>query len=205
MTLGRVVHGTGAARPSRAPARSDPPDRVDSGPRHGSHGPAPTDRPAGACAAGSGAGRGASGSDRMFRWLALAAGLLVLVDPRADRVLDHEERVAVVPRGGLRDLRRQLGPGEGPVRRRGDDLRHLPRRHHRARDLGAGEHRHRAVRHRDRAASRSRKPIIYVVDLLAAIPSVVYGLWALARADAAAGRASTQSISDGDVGHPDHR
>jgi phosphate transport system permease protein len=30
------------------------------------------------------------------------------------------------------------------------------------------------------AHKRMRKPIIYVVDLLAAIPSVVYGLWALA-------------------------
>src|SRR6476469_7602088 len=29
------------------------------------------------------------------------------------------------------------------------------------------------------AAPRLRKPIIYAVDLLAAIPSVVYGLWAL--------------------------
>src|SRR5690242_232371 len=30
------------------------------------------------------------------------------------------------------------------------------------------------------APRRFRKPVIYVVDLLAAIPSVVYGLWALA-------------------------
>ncbi len=30
------------------------------------------------------------------------------------------------------------------------------------------------------APSRMRKPIVYAVDLLAAIPSVVYGLWALA-------------------------
>ena len=30
------------------------------------------------------------------------------------------------------------------------------------------------------APRRLRKPVIYVVDLLAAIPSVVYGLWALA-------------------------
>ena len=30
------------------------------------------------------------------------------------------------------------------------------------------------------APRRLRKPVIYIVDLLAAIPSVVYGLWALA-------------------------
>ena len=38
------------------------------------------------------------------------------------------------------------------------------------------------------APRRLRKPIIYTVDLLAAIPSVVYGLWALARAAPAARR-----------------
>ena len=101
-------------------------------------------------------------TDHLFRWIALASGLLVLVDPRADRVHHHQERVAVVPRRGLRDLRRQLGPGQGPVRRRRDDLRHLPRRHHRAGARGADQHRHRAVRHRDRApsgfASRSSTP-----------------------------------------------
>ena len=52
----------------------------------------------------------------------------------------------------------------------------------------------------DRCAS----PIIYIVDLLAAIPSVVYGLWALA--------VLTGPLADiydehlvGHVGHPDHR
>src|SRR6478736_8611171 len=30
------------------------------------------------------------------------------------------------------------------------------------------------------APKRLRKPVIYIVDLLAAIPSVVYGLWAMA-------------------------
>ena len=34
------------------------------------------------------------------------------------------------------------------------------------------------------APRRLRKPVIYIVDLLAAIPSVVYGLWALAVLDA---------------------
>ena len=38
------------------------------------------------------------------------------------------------------------------------------------------------------APRRLRKPIIYTVDLLAAIPSVVYGLWALVVLDPAAGR-----------------
>ena len=57
-------------------------------------------------------------------------------------------------------------------------LRHVPRGLPRAADRGADQHRHRAVRHRDRAAPTA-KPVIYIVDLLAAIPSVVYGLWAI--------------------------
>ncbi len=44
---------------------------------------------------------------------------------------------------------------------------------------GAAQHRHRAV-HEQLAPRRVRRPVIYLVDLLAAIPSVVYGLWALA-------------------------
>ena len=43
------------------------------------------------------------------------------------------------------------------------------------------------------APRRLRKPVIYTVDLLAAIPSVVYGLWALARADASRSPTSTRA------------
>ena len=49
-----------------------------------------------------------------------------------------------------------------------------------------------------------RKPIVYIVDLLAAIPSVVYGLWALAVLTGPLADIY-DSISVGHVGHPAHR
>ena len=48
---------------------------------------------------------------------------------------------------------RQLGPGERQLRGLALDLRHVPGRVHRAGDRGAGERRHRALRHRGRAAA----------------------------------------------------
>ena len=45
------------------------------------------------------------------------------------------------------------------------------------------------------APRRLRKPVIYAIDLLAAIPSVVYGLWALAVFEQPA-RTAYQAISD---------
>ena len=49
-----------------------------------------------------------------------------------------------------------------------------------------------------------RRPIIYIVDLLAAVPSVVYGLWALL-AVAANARQHLPEHLGRDVGHPDHQ
>ena len=54
------------------------------------------------------------------------------------------------------------------------------------------------------APRRLSKPIIYVVDLLAAIPSVVYGLWALAVLTPATRRHLPEHLRR-HVGHPDHR
>ena len=47
----------------------------------------------------------------------------------------------------------------------------------RARARGAGQPRHRPVHHPGRAAAGCKRPIVYVLDLLAVIPSVVFGLW----------------------------
>ena len=99
-----VVTSGGSCTGRVPPARPVPPlddlqYRVDSGSPHGSHGPAPTDRPP-APARGSRDGppaARASSPTSVFRWIALAAGLLVLAILGADRVHDHEERVAVVP------------------------------------------------------------------------------------------------------------
>ena len=142
--------------------------------------PTPVPRPS-RHLSGLGTGRRPPGivTDRLFRWVALASGLLVLVILGLIAYSTTKEAWPWFKEEGLGDLRRQLGPGERSARRRRHDLRHLPRRCHRAVHGGAREHRHRAVRHRGRAAP-FRKPIIYTVDLLAAIPSVVYGLWALA-------------------------
>ena len=53
-------------------------------------------------------------------------------------------------------------------------------------------------------AAPVRRPIIYTVDLLAAIPSVVYGLWAIfVLADPLAD--SSTDISSATARHPDPR
>ena len=82
--LGRVAHGTGAPHPSRAPARDLLVSRrvristmaVTAPPREHER-PAPAPK-------GLGTGPRPPGvlTDRLFRWIALASGLLVLVDPR---------------------------------------------------------------------------------------------------------------------------
>ena len=103
---------------------------------------------------GTGRGRRASSPTTSSAWIALAARPARA--RRSSALIAYTTTKNAWPwfrEEGFGDLRRQLGPGEGPVRRRGDDLRHVPRRLHRARDLGAGQHRHRAVRHRDRAAA----------------------------------------------------
>ena len=52
------------------------------------------------------------------------------------------------------------------------------------------------------APRRFRKPIVYMVDLLAAIPSVVFGLWALRRAHRARWPTSTRASHDATSGIP---
>ncbi len=53
----------------------------------------------------------------------------------------------------------------------------------------------------DVAPQRLRRPIVYTVDLLAAIPSVVYGLWALLRPRQPLA-SLFQTVSDATAGHP---
>jgi hypothetical protein len=72
----------------------------------------------------------------------------------------------------------RLGSGAGEVRRPGDDLRHADDVVHRAADRRAGELRHRAVP--DRAVARwLKRPLGIAIELLAAVPSIVYGMWGL--------------------------
>ena len=142
-------------------------------------------------------------TDDLFRWVALASGLLVLVILALILYSTTDKAWPWFQSEGLGVFERQLGPGEGPVRCRGDDLRHVPRRRHRAGDRGAGQRRHRVVRDRGVAPRRSAKPIMYTVDLLAAIPSVVYGLWAYRRVAPARSPTSTSNISSATERHPD--
>ena len=144
-------------------------------------------------------------TDHVFRWIALGGRAARARDPRPDRV--HARR-RTRGRGseteGFGHLRRQLGPGEGPVRRRGDDLRHVPGRLI-ALVISVPVSIGIALFVNEVAPRRLRKPIIYTVDLLAAIPSVVYGLWALDVLTPNPLADVYESISVGDVGHPDHR
>ena len=89
---GGVAHGTGAPRPSRAPARPSP-TRVDSGSPRWLSPPRPDRRAPGPAAAGLSAGRGRPGivTDRVFRCVALVGGLLVLVILALIVVLDDEK------------------------------------------------------------------------------------------------------------------
>ena len=73
----------------------------------------------------------------------------------------------------------RVGPGAGEVRRPGDDLRHADDLVHRAADRRAGELRHRAVPHRAVAAAGCKRPLGIAIELLAAVPSIVYGMWGL--------------------------
>ena len=119
-------------------------------------------------------------TDHLFRWIALGSGLLVLVILGADRVHHHQERVAVVQgRKGFGIFADNWDPAKG--------------------QFGAGAMIYGtflvgiialvisvpislgiALFVTEIAPRPFRKPIVYIVDLLAAIPSVVYGLWALA-------------------------
>ena len=62
-------------------------------------------------------------TDELFRWVALASGLLVLVILALIVYSTADKAWPWFQAEGLGDLRGQLGAGERPVRRRGDDLR----------------------------------------------------------------------------------
>ena len=124
--------------------------------------------------------------DRAFRAIALAAGLLVLAILALIAYITTKQGVARVRAPGPRasSRARNWDPNDEQLRR--------ARRSSTARSLTVG---HRARARGARSASASRcsspssrrsgcaRPVMYVVDLLAAIPSVVYGFWALAVLD----------------------
>ena len=115
--------------------------------------PAPDPRTAPALA--TAAGRPVRVADRVFRWLAFARGPARARHPRADRDLDDEQGLArgSATEGVSTRLHATTGiPRQGSLRRRwrcsyGTLLVAV----HRADPRGAGQHRHRAVRHRGRA------------------------------------------------------
>ena len=67
-------------------------------------------------------------TDRIFKWIALLSGLLVLAILGLIAYTTTKNAWPWFREEGFGHLRGQLGSGEGPVRRRGHDLRHLPRR-----------------------------------------------------------------------------
>ena len=101
--------------------------------------------------------RSGAGADRLFRLVTAGAAWLVLLAARRRRRVDGVGRPARV-----RDLRLglhhqpRLGRGRRQVRRAGADLRHAGHLAHRAADRGAGQHRHRPVPDRHRAALAAR-------------------------------------------------
>ena len=140
-------------------------------------------------------------ADRAFRILALLAGLMVLVILGLIAVSTTRRSMALVPGRGPRHLHRHLGPRPknsfgalgliyGTLLVSGIAVfLSLP--------ISIGI----ALFVTDVAPQRLRRPIVYTVDLLAAIPSVVYGLWALFVL-AQPLSSLFQSVSDATVGHP---
>jgi phosphate transport system permease protein len=59
------------------------------------------------------------------------------------------------------------------------DLRHADHFVHRAADRGAGQFRHCALPDRALAGVAASRPLGTAIELLAAIPSIVYGMWGL--------------------------
>ncbi|WP_418606011.1 glutamine synthetase beta-grasp domain-containing protein [Georgenia sp. SUBG003] len=79
--------------------------------------------------------------------------------------------------GGLRGRRVHAGQGPGRLHRPAD-LRHAALLRHRPAARGAAERRDRAL-HLALRPRRAAQGLGYLVDLLAAIPSVVYGMWGM--------------------------
>ena len=119
--------------------------------------------------------------DGTFRAVAFAAGLLVLAILALIAYSTTSKAWPAFTHEGL-CVRHEppLGPEPGPVRGARLHLRDGVDVGDRARARDSGQPRHRALHHRARTPKRWRTAVTYVVDLLAAIPSVVYGFWALA-------------------------
>ena len=117
--------------------------------------------------------------DRVLQW-----GLTALAarDPGPDRVLLHPADRPVASRRSARRAQLRLRQRLGSSRATSTTARPLRGRH--ADHVGDRAHHRRAGGGRDRAVSSpscaragSRTPLAILVDLLAAVPSVVYGLW----------------------------
>ena len=72
-----------------------------------------------------------------------------------------------------------LGSGRGQVRRAAVHLGHALLVDSRAAHLDAGRARHRDLHLRARRRARLQQPLVFLTELLAAIPSIVYGLWGI--------------------------
>ena len=114
--------------------------------------------------------------DRGFRLLALAAGLLVLVILVLIAYSTTQEAWPAFSHEGLRLLHRRLDPATGKFGALAfiygtPSCRSSPSCS-RCRSASASRCSLTEV-----APRRLRRPIVYVIDLLAAVPSVVFGLW----------------------------
>ena len=122
-------------------------------------------------------GRGTR-ADKIFRYIALGAGALVLVVLLLIAVVTTQRAWPAFTELGIQLLpRHRVDPLRGRVRDPPPGVGHGARVVHRHRDLRSGQHRDRPLRHGDGATGRLRSFVITVIDVLAAVPSVVFGLW----------------------------
>ena len=108
---------------------------------------------------------------------AVRAARCCVGDPRRAGCGPRSRRSQKFGFGVLRHQR--LESGDERVRRAGADLRHARHVGDRAADRRAGELRHRAVPDRDVPGRRCKRPLGTAIELLAAIPSIIYGMWGL--------------------------
>ena len=115
----------------------------------------------------------------LFRWTLFGAATLVMVVlcAAASSML-WGGRLAFQTFGWHFIVSDEWDPVRPQLRRLRPDLRHAGQLGHRDGHRGAGQLRHRAVPDRDRAGVAAA-PIAAAIELLAGIPSIIYGMWGL--------------------------
>ncbi len=161
------------APPGHAAARA----RDLDGPRAPPSGRPSTRRPVSAIADNhilSPAGGGRRPGDRIFQGIATGAGVLILVVLAGVAGFLLIEAWPAITAARRRSRRRRPRAVHLAAR-----LRHPRRGHDRGARRGADGRGRRAV-HQPLRAAPDRERLSYAIDLLAAVPSIVYGLWGIA-------------------------